>query len=63
MVCLLESFPIIVTLLLLDDHGQQKQRTEICGLAAQHFSIPRLHQWQMNAILATMHGRDSIVVQ
>ncbi len=34
----------IVTLLLLDDHDQQKQQTVICGLAAQHFSMTSIDE-------------------
>lgn len=37
--------------------------TLICGLAAKHFSLPNLHQWQIDIITAAVGGKDTLVVQ
>ena len=35
----------------------------MCGVVAHKFGISSLHPWQMNAILSTLEGRDTLVVQ
>ena len=35
----------------------------IHGFAAQKFGIVKLHTWQINAIVATIEKRDSLIVQ
>ena len=37
--------------------------TIVCGIAAHRFGISSLHPWQTNAILSTLEGRDTFVVQ
>ena len=32
-------------------------------MAAKHFSVVKLHQWQVNVITATVEGKDTLVVQ
>ena len=48
---------------LVNNKIPEHQHTIISGLAAQKFGLANLHCWQMEAIVATLVGRDSIIIQ